>query len=159
MNTELREIRTRSRLTQEEAANLLGVSRRTYINYENGTITLPKAKENIIKSTMRSAAIIDETHGVLTLKQIKDVCSKVFQEYEVGFAYLFGSYARGDANPKSDVDLIVDVPSDYGIKFFGLIESLREELGKQVDVLDAAQLKNNYELLKNILKEGIKIYG
>ena len=159
MNTELREIRIRSRLTQDEAANLLGVSRRTYINYENGTTTLSKAKEEIIKNTMRSAATIDETHGVLSLKQIKEVCTKVFKEYEVGYAYLFGSYARGEANPQSDVDLLVDVPPDYGIKFFGLIESLREDLGKKVDVLDAAQLKNNYELLNNILKEGIKIYG
>ncbi len=159
MNKELREIRIRSRLTQDEAANLLGVSRRTYINYENGTTTLSKAKEEIIKNTMRSAATIDETHGVLSLKQIKEVCTKVFKEYEVGFAYLFGSYARGEANPQSDVDLIVDVPPDYGIKFFGLIESLRQDLGKKVDVLDAAQLKNNYELLNNILKEGIKIYG
>ncbi len=59
MNKELREIRIRSRLTQEEAANLLGVSRRTYINYENGTTTLSKVKEEIIKSTLLSAATID----------------------------------------------------------------------------------------------------
>ncbi len=155
----LKELRNSKKITQDQAAKLIGVSRKTYIGYENDESKLSDFKRNSIYDVINKYGYIDEEHGVLTIDQIKDICAKVFQEYEVSFAYLFGSYARGEANSKSDVDLIVEVPSDYGIKFFGLIESLRESLCKKVDVLDTAQLKNNYTLLKNILKEGIKIYG
>ena len=45
------------------------------------------------------------------------------------------------------------------LKYYGLVEELRESLKKKVDALDIEQLRNNYELLKEILKDGIKIYG
>ena len=44
------------------------------------------------------------------------------------------------------------------MKFYGLIERLRLDLKKKVDVLDINQLVNNRELLNEILKDGIKIY-
>jgi hypothetical protein len=40
-----------------------------------------------------------------------------------------------------------------------MVEELRTKLHKNVDVLDINQLNNNIELAKEILKEGIKIYG
>lgn len=101
---------------------------------------------------------IDEEHGIITIKQIKDVCSRVLKNYEVDFCYLFGSYAKGKAKETSDVDLLISV-NVTGIKFFGLVEELRESLKKKVDLLDLNQLNNNEALVKEILKDGIKIYG
>ncbi|MBR6406399.1 MAG: hypothetical protein IKS18_09470 [Lachnospiraceae bacterium] len=46
-----------------------------------------------------------------------------------------------------------------GLAFFGLAETLREKLHKRVDLLDLNQLLNNEMLLKEVLKDGIKIYG
>ena len=46
-----------------------------------------------------------------------------------------------------------------GIKFYGLVEELREGLKKRVDALDQNQLFGNSELTNEILKDGIKIYG
>ena len=80
------------------------------------------------------------------------------KHYPVEFCYLFGSYAKGKATEKSDVDLLVHT-SLFGIDFFGLVESLREKLKKRVDVLDQKQLENNLALTSEILKDGIKIYG
>ena len=57
----------------------------------------------------------------------------------------------------SDVDLIVST-SITGLKFYGLVERLRVNLNKKVDVLDINQLVNNKDLLNEILKDGIKIY-
>ena len=48
---------------------------------------------------------------------------------------------------------------ENGIRFFELVETLREMLKKKVDVLDLKQLSGNDELVKEILKDGIKIYG
>ena len=46
-----------------------------------------------------------------------------------------------------------------GLDFYGLIDELRIGLKKQVDLISIYQLNNNSELLSNVLKEGIKIYG
>ena len=101
---------------------------------------------------------IDEEHGVLSIEMIKKVTADVCSEYLVDYCYLFGSYAKGTANEKSDVDLLIST-SIKGLSFYELIEKLREQLHKKVDVLDLKQLLNNESLLNNVLKEGIKIYG
>lgn len=155
---ELKSIRMSKGLTQVQAARILGVSRRTYIKYENGEAHLPEVKHNFFCRTLEEYGRIDEEHGLLTIEQIKEICGRVLEEYNVEYCYLFGSYAKGRATEKSDVDLLVALPVD-GLKFFGLVETLREELKKKVDVLDVAQLKNNTALVQEILKDGIKIYG
>lgn len=154
----LKDIRLEKGLTQEEAAKLLGVSRRTYIKYENEQIQLNNLKYKFMCQTLEAYGFIDENHGILTLEQIKKLCKDIFEEYSVEYAYLFGSYAKGKAKETSDVDLLVSVPVN-GLEFFGLLETLREKLKKKVDLLDLGQLNNNMELVKEILKDGIKIYG
>ena len=155
---ELKSIRTEKGLTQVQAAQILGVSRRTYIKYENGEVKLPEIKHNFLCRTLEEYGRADEEHGLLTTEKIKEICSRVFEKYDVEYCYLFGSYAKNKATEKSDVDLLVAMPTN-GLKFFGLVETLREELKKKVDVLDVAQLNNNTALVQEILKDGIKIYG
>lgn len=94
----------------------------------------------------------------MTLEKIKKVCGDVFKDYEVTYCYLFGSYAKGKATEKSDVDLLISTEIT-GIRFFELVEVLREKLKKKVDVLNQLQIRDNYELINEILKDGIKIYG
>ena len=59
---------------------------------------------------------------------------------------------------KRDVDLLISTEIT-GIRFFELVEVLREKLKKKVDVLNQLQIKDNYGLVNEILKDGIKIYG
>jgi predicted nucleotidyltransferase len=47
---------------------------------------------------------------------------------------LFGSYARGDARPDSDLDLLVDLSRPMGLEFFGIEEELSHRLGVKVDL-------------------------
>ncbi len=154
----LKDIRLRSNLTQEEAAQLLGVTRRTYVNYEAGKIDESSLKYKYVVETLQKATLIDENHGILTIDQIRKICGEIFKDYSVEYCYLFGSYAKGKATEKSDVDLLVAMPVD-GMKFFELIEVLREQLKKKIDLLDIAQLENNPTLVQEILRDGIKIYG
>ena len=56
-----------------------------------------------------------------------------------------------------DFDLLIS-SNITGLKFYGLVESLREKRNKRVDLLNQDQVKNNFELLNEILKDGIKIY-
>ncbi len=154
----LRAIRQEKGLTQKEAAKLIGVSLRTYITYEADEDRLPEAKLRFYRQILSEYGFIDEDHGVLSLDEIKGICATVFEDFGVEFAYLFGSYAKGTAADRSDVDLLVSINAD-GLKFFELVESLRENLKKRVDLIDLSQLNNNSQLVCEILKYGIKIYG
>jgi hypothetical protein len=55
---------------------------------------------------------------------------------------LFGSAARGEARPESDVDLLIDVREPVSPWFpGGLIADLEELLGRRVDVVEEAALR------------------
>ena len=102
--------------------------------------------------------LVDEDHGLLTINKIKDIIEIVFENYDVEYCYLFGSYAKGLATESSDIDLVIET-SLTGIKFFGLIEELREQLKKRVEVITVSSLEKNVDLIGEILRDGIKVYG
>ena len=154
----LKQLRTEKGLTQAKCAELLQVSLRTYKRYESDESKISSLKHQYLIQRLNEYGIIDEDHGLLTIEQIKNVCNSIFKDYSIEYCYLFGSYAKGKATEKSDVDLLVTMPAD-GMKFFKLAETLREKLKKKVDLLDIAQLNNNPTLVQEILKDGIKIYG
>lgn len=153
----LKEIRLQKSLTQEETAKILGVTRRTYINYESGKINEDSLKYKFIVDTLKKANQIDEAHGILTIEQIKTICNDIFKDYQIEYCYLFGSYAKNKATEKSDIDFLIKMPIN-GMKFFELLELLREKLGKKIDLLTSTQLNNNDSLIDEILKYGIRIY-
>jgi len=154
----LKQLRLEKQLTQEQAAKLLGITRRTYINYEKGGLNPSSLKYAFVADALNRYCLIDENHGVLSISQIKSICESVFNEYDVEYCYLFGSYAKGKANPSSDIDLLVSMPS-VGVKYYDLVEHLREEIKKKVDLVLVTQLENNISLVKEIFRDGIKIYG
>lgn len=154
----LKEIRIEKGFTQSQAAKLVGVSLRSYKSYENDESKIGTIKYNYMLEQLTKINLIDEEHGILTQESIIKKCSVVFQKYNVEYCYLFGSYAKGKAKPDSDVDLLIS--SDVkGLQFFALVEDLRNTLHKRVDALDIRQLNNNPNLINEILKDGIKIYG
>ena len=154
----LKELRIEKKMTQQEVANLVGISLRSYKSYENDEEKQDTIKYNYIVEQLSKINQIDEETGILELEDIVRKCSKVFERYEVSFCYLFGSYAKGKATSVSDVDLLISA-NVKGLKFYGLVEELRTALHKKVDVLDMNQLKDNIELTEEIFKDGIKIYG
>ena len=156
--TELKALRQQKKITQQEAANRIGISLRSYITYENDESKTPTAKYRFLLQEIKKMNLLDEEHGLLTIDAICSTCEDVFANYEVDFCYLFGSYAKGTAVETSDVDLLIST-SATGLRFYELTEQLREALHKKVDLLNVSQLLENEVLLKEILKEGIRIYG
>ena len=152
----LKELREQAGLSQIEAANLLNISRRTYQKYESlENNTSDKLMYLIYLFDKKTS--LDEEHGVLTVDFIRDELNEIFIKYDVRFCYLFGSYAKGYAKDNSDVDLLIDTDIT-GLDYFGLIEEIRERLHKKIDLINLKSILNNFELLRDIYKDGIKIY-
>ncbi|WP_029086655.1 nucleotidyltransferase family protein [Brevundimonas aveniformis] len=55
---------------------------------------------------------------------------------------LFGSYARDEAGPDSDVDLLVDIARPMGWRFYSLAAELSDLLGAHVDLVASDGLRN-----------------
>ena len=154
----LKELRKEKGLTQAACAKVVGVPVRTYVRYETDEGRAGTLKYRYMLETLQKYGVIDEEHGLLTVEKIKSVWAQLFEQYGVKYAYLFGSYAKGKATERSDVDLLISMPLN-GLRFYELVEVLRESLKKKVDLLDETQLENNSVLVKEILRDGIKIYG
>lgn len=154
----LRDIRSKANITQQEASDIVGVPLRTFIRYENEEKYKKTLKYQKMCDVLEETFRIDEEHGLLTIEEIKKICKKVFDKYDVEFAFLFGSYAKGKAGPTSDVDIMVCTET-AGLNFFGLIEELREELHKKVDLIPLNDIEQGSKLMLEILRTGTKIYG
>ncbi len=155
---ELRRKRKDLGLTQLQAANACGVSLRTYQTYEE-TQNL-NATYDFLLNKLKEMGVLDGTNHILSVRFIKQVVRELFpREYpEIVCAYLYGSYARGEATGKSDVDILIVLDKPIGLRYFGIDQDLEDALHKQVDVQSYEQLVENAPMLKDILVEGIKIY-
>ena len=74
---------------------------------------------------------------MLSIEQIKDATEKIAPHYPVSKVLLFGSYASGKADDRSDVDMLVEF-SINPISLFelaGFNQELREELDVAVDTV------------------------
>lgn len=154
----IKQIRKQKGITQYEASEITNIPLRTFKLYENDSSKEGTIKYNYIVQELDKYGYIDENHGILSLEDIKEACVSVFEKYDVEYAVLFGSYAKGNAVDNSDVDLLISTKED-GIKFYGIVEELRIALKKKVDLLDINQLKNNVDLVNEILKYGVRVYG
>lgn len=77
---------------------------------------------------------------VLTQAYIKQVVQEYFKDKPVERVYLFGSYARGEADENSDIDLLFTLKKKCRIGYFGLatyVVDLENILHKKVDLVDA----------------------
>ena len=158
MINKLKELRLENKYTQQEAADFFGISLRSYKTYETDKTKVNSIKYKYMVDKLAENVFVDENHGILSIEYIKKVITDIFDKYDIEYCYLFGSYAKNKANEKSDVDLLIS-SNVTGLKYYGLIERLRNGLRKKVDLLNIDQLEGNKELLNEILRYGIKIYG
>jgi predicted nucleotidyltransferase len=95
---------------------------------------------------------------VYTIEEIKSIVAPIAAAHNVGRIYLFGSYARGEATPSSDIDLRVDKGRLRGLFALGaLYADLEDGLGKKLDLLTAGSLDQKF--LQHISNEEVLIYA
>ena len=83
--------------------------------------------------------------SVLTLKQIKTRIFPIMTKHNIHEVFLFGSYARGEANNNSDVDIYCDSGDIKTLIDQGFFEDeLEEALGKEVDIVFIGSQMDDY---------------
>lgn len=79
------------------------------------------------------------------IAEIKEAVNRRAEEYGAERIYLFGSYARGDANENSDIDLRIDKGNiKGGISLAGLLLDLEDDLGTHVDLVTTGSLDADF---------------
>lgn len=83
--------------------------------------------------------------AVLSIKQIKGAIMPVLAKHNIHEVYLFGSYARGEANNKSDVDIYCESGDIRTLIDQGFLEDeLEASLGKEVDIVFIGSKMDDY---------------
>ena len=150
----LKQLRKSKHLTQIEAAELCGLSRKGYQNLESGAYkkkNSPTLRYAIAR--LEEAGRVDESHGILSRKRIEEVSLPFFARLGASFLILLGDYAK---EPKEDSSLqfLADV-SLSELDLLAAEESLQEELRKEVNIIPFASADE--EVLKEALSTGIRL--
>lgn len=125
----LRRRRHEAGLTQRELAALAGVPQPNIAAYENGrrvpaTATAMRLEQALrVPTVSKLRSMRDEIVGAATRRKLSDV-------------RVFGSIARAEAGPESDLDLLVHPAHDASLfDLAGFMADIEELLGVDVDVV------------------------
>ena len=95
---------------------------------------------------------------IYTLDEIKAIAHPIAKRYGIAALYLFGSYARGEATPQSDIDFRVDRGNLVDLlELGGLFSDLEDSFQKNLDVLTTQMLSPAF--LNSIRAEEVLIYA
>ena len=96
--------------------------------------------------------------NVFTIKDIVSLVKPIAKKYGVKEIYLFGSYARGEADEDSDLDFVVFGGENFKLTMiFAFAEELREVLKKDVDVFEINEINKDSDFYNTIMKERLLV--
>ena len=73
---------------------------------------------------------------VNSLEEVKTLAIPILKAHKIKKAAVFGSFARGDFDDKSDVDILIEPPEGFSLfDLAGLHLNLEDTLGRKVDVM------------------------
>lgn len=135
-------------------------------NYKMYQFRVKKSDDNIIKYLdnieNRNGYIVslintDLNKSIYTIKEIKTIIKPILNKYGINEIYLFGSYARGEANKSSDIDIYCNKGNVKTFIDQGLLEDeLEKALNKKVDIVfDSSYIDDYFKM--QIMEDMIKL--
>lgn len=112
-------------------------------SYYSLLVRIPRKEHDVIEKIEAAnskngyvLSLLRDDASVLRISEIKRVLKEVLGKHGVERIYLFGSYARGEANKDSDVDILCDKGDIATLLQQGMVEEeLEKRLGKEVDLI------------------------
>lgn len=92
---------------------------------------------------------------IYTVDEIQEIIIPIAKKHNISRVYLFGSYARGEANEDSDIDLRIDADKLKNLfALGGLYSDLEEALAKSLDLVTTQALRQNKDdpLTRNFIR-------
>lgn len=91
-----------------------------------------------------------------SVEEIRRIVAVLAAQYGADRVYLFGSYARGDADADSDIDLRIDKGAIRGLQMGGLAADLEDAFGIPVDLVPTGSLDKKF--LSSISDDEVLLY-
>ncbi|KUK65016.1 MAG: DNA polymerase beta domain protein region [Parcubacteria bacterium 34_609] len=92
------------------------------------------------------------------IKKIKLEIAPILKKHQVKRASVFGSYARGENNKNSDIDILVELERGKTmIDLINLEMDIEKKTKRKIDLITFKSI--NPLIKKNILRDEVKIYG
>jgi len=93
------------------------------------------------------------------VNRLKEILHPIFDANPIYTATLFGSYAKGNATERSDLDIVIDSRGQLlNMAFYGVLDEITERLGLQVDLFELSEIHKPSPMLTEIEKNGVRIY-
>ena len=93
---------------------------------------------------------------MLSIPRIRECIAPICKKYPIRKAYLFGSYTRGNATEKSDVDLRIEGDIKSFFMLGGIYSELSDALGTELDLL--SRLPESEAFKENLKKVEVLLY-
>lgn len=95
---------------------------------------------------------------VYSIDELKQIITPIAKKYQLANVYLFGSFARGDYDEQSDIDLRIEKGNMKGMfALCGFYTEVSEALERKVDVLTTGSLEDSF--LEEIRKDEVTLYA
>lgn len=96
---------------------------------------------------------------MISLAEISSAVSRVLPRYDVREAYLFGSFARSEQTPDSDIDLRLACGNTMTLgTLYELSLELEKELGRKVDIVTNPPEHIRPAFRKNLEQDEVCLY-
>ena len=109
-------------------------------------------------SSLAEYMAVRDAKPIYSIAEIKETLRPIFDKFSVKKAILFGSYVKGTADTRSDVDILVET-NLKGLKFYGLLGAVSDALRFPVDLIDRSQVTAGSDMDLEIDRTGVTIYG
>lgn len=108
-------------------------------------------------ASLADAQVAAAENHIYSLEEIRKIVIPIAKKYPLNSIRLFGSYARGEARPDSDLDFVIDAGELRSLfQLGGLQTELSDAFHKKVDILTEGSLEPDFR--NKIKPDEVMIY-